>query len=410
MKSQGQVAVQHANAAWREAVIRDFDLFVVHAGDAADFVRGYLLPALNLPSPRVLLVDELTPGALAVAEIERGVARSRFTIVVLSPGYPADRWAVFGEVLASHASVEGQHAGDVHVIPLRLGDCQLPLRLDARVMLDFTDRADWDFAAARLCKLLNTAAPRVEQIRCPYPGMRPFAEAEAAQFFGRDREIGDLIGRLDRGEREIYVIGPSGSGKSSLVQAGLLHALEAGSSRLERSFVVRTMRPGERPTDRLAKLLEGDLATPAATVEAFVARHPPAERVLVFIDQLEELFTLAGADERQRFIAVLRALGAEPRCYLLLALRADFCGALVDSVLWLDPAGVSRLDVAPLRGPELVEAITAPAARVGVHLEARRRPTRRGCRGRARRTSPRARDAAAAVGSPSPAAPRARGV
>jgi WD40 repeat protein len=349
-----------------------FDLFVVYAAADADFVHGYLLPALNLPASRVLLVDELTLGALVVSEIERGVSRSRFTVAVLSPAYLEDRWAVFGEQLTSHASVEDVSVEDVHVIPLRLFDCELPLRLKARVCLDFTDRAGWEAEAARLRKLLQTTAPFAEQIRCPYPGMRPFAASEASRFFGRDKELDDLIGRFDRGEREIYVIGPSGSGKSSLVQAGLLHALDSGSSRLERSFVVRSMRPGERPADRLAKALEGDPATPAATIGALVARCPPAERVVLFIDQLEELFTLADAVERQRFLALLRVLRAEPRCYLLLTLRADFFGALMDSELWPDLEGrLSQLTVAPLRGAALAQAITEPAMRVGVHLEAR---------------------------------------
>jgi WD40 repeat protein len=344
-----------------------FDLFVVHAAEDADFVRGYLLPTLNLPRSRVLLVDELTPGGYLVAEIAASVARSRYTVAVLSPAYLEDRWAMFGEQLASYASVE-----DVHVIPLQLTDCELPLQLRARVSLDFTDRAGWEAQAARLRTLLHTTAPATEQLPCPYPGMRPFAETEAGRFFGRDQEIDELIGRLDHGEREIYVVGPSGSGKSSLVRAGLLHALDTGASRLERSFAVRTMRPGDRPSDRLAKALEGELAAPAATLAALLARHPPAERVLVFIDQFEELFTVTGADERQRFIATLRALRGEPRCYLLLALRADFFGALMDSELWPDLAGrISPFTVAPLRGPALARAIREPAQQAGVHLEAR---------------------------------------
>jgi WD40 repeat protein len=364
-----RVTAAHARAVASESPAHDFDLFVMYAAADADFVRGYLLPVLNLPSSRVLLLDELTLGALVVSEIARGVSRSRFTVTVLSPAYLEDCWAVFGEQLASSVSVEV-----VHVIPLRLIGCQLPLQLDARVALDFTERAGWEPQAARLRQLLHTTAPAAAPIPCPYPGMRPFTANEASWFFGRDKEIDDLIGRLDRGEREIYVIGPSGSGKSSLVQAGLVPALDAGSSRLGRSFVVRAMRPGARPAERLARALEGELATPAAAIDAIdalVARHPLAERVLVFVDQLEELFTLADAAERQRFIAALRALHAEPRCHVVLALRADFYGSFMDSELWPDLAGMSRLDVAPLRGAALAQAITAPAARVGVHLEAR---------------------------------------
>ena len=158
-------------------------------------------------------------------------------------------------------------------------------------------------------------------------------------------------------------IGPSGSGKSSLVQAGLLPVIEAGSSRLGRTFVARTMRPGERSTERLAKVLDGDLATPVQAVEACVARHPPAERALVFIDQLEELFTVAAADERQRFIEALETLRASTRCCFVLALRADFFGALMDSALWVR-ASLSRLEVAPLQGKALAEAIAAQRQRL----------------------------------------------
>src|SRR5262249_25572955 len=117
---------------------------------------------------------------------------------------------------------------------------------------------------------------------------------------------------------------------------------------------------------------EGELATPAAIVAAFVAGHPPADQVLVFVDQLEELFTLAGAIERQRFLAALRALRSVPQCCVVLALRADFFGAVLDSELGPDLARrVSPLMVARLRGAALADAIRAPAARVGVHVEAR---------------------------------------
>ena len=358
MGRRGDAAVADAEYA--------FDLFVIFAAEDADFVRGYLLPALDLPPSRVQLIDDLPPGATIVSEIDRRISHSRFTIAVLSPAYLQDRWTAFGEQLASHLS-----AGEARVIPLRLIDCQLPLRLEARVALDFTEPVRWEPEVARLRDLLRTTAPVAEHIACPYPGMRAFDTREASQFFGRDREIDDVLGRLDRGEREIYVIGPSGSGKSSLVQAGLRHALEAGGSRLARSFAVRTMRPGERPCDRLAEVLEGDPSAPVATLGALLARHPPAERILVFIDQLEELFTLADTAERRRFIATLGGLRAEPRCYLLLALRADFFGALMDSALWPTRSELSRLDVAPLRGEALVQAITRPAARVGVYLEPR---------------------------------------
>jgi hypothetical protein len=161
-----------------------YDLFVVYAATDAEFVRGYLLPALNLPPSRVRLVDDLPIGGVIVAEVERGVIESRFTVAVLSPAYLADRWAVFGEQLASHLSVD-----DPRIIPLRLTACDLPLRLDARVSLDFTDGARWDTQTGRLRDLVHAPPPAPEPIACPYPGMRAFGAADVGRFFGRGPEV-----------------------------------------------------------------------------------------------------------------------------------------------------------------------------------------------------------------------------
>ena len=112
----------------------EYDLFVVHADADAPFVRGHLLPAVGLAPGRVLLSSEPALGELKVTEIERGVRSSRLTVVVLTPAYMADCWAVFGEQLISHASV-----AKGRLIPLLLADCDVPLRLDALVTLDFRD-------------------------------------------------------------------------------------------------------------------------------------------------------------------------------------------------------------------------------------------------------------------------------
>lgn len=97
MGSQGDAVVE---STLPQPATYAFDLFVIYATDDTEFVRGYLLPALNLPAQRVLLVDELPLGAVIASEIDRGVSTSRFTLVVLSPAYLKDRWAVFGERLA----------------------------------------------------------------------------------------------------------------------------------------------------------------------------------------------------------------------------------------------------------------------------------------------------------------------
>src|SRR5262249_8455278 len=157
--------------------------------------------------------------------------------------------------------------------------------------------------------ILATVAPVLRQdLPCPYPGMRPYTAEDADRFYGRAREIRDLLGRLRAGEREIYVIGPSGSGKSSLVTAGALRQLARGASGLA-PFVGRDRRPGERPATRLGEALGASPGQPwvaAECIAALLAHRAPNSSVLLLIDQLEELFTLASAEERTRFLAALR--------------------------------------------------------------------------------------------------------
>jgi hypothetical protein len=218
--------------------------------------------------------------------------------------------------------------------------------------------------------LIPAAAPpevRLE-LPCPYPGMRPYTADDADHFHGRGAEIDELIGRLRAGERELCVLGPSGSGKSSLVAAGVLPRLARGVTGLG-PFLVRSMRPGERPATRLGEVLElsHPARTPADAVAALLVQRAPGASVLIVIDQLEELFTLADPGERERFWLAWCALRAEPRCVVVFTLRADFHGAFMESPLW--HRRLSYLSVGPLRGEALCEAIVHPARDVGVRLE-----------------------------------------
>jgi WD40 repeat protein len=207
---------------------------------------------------------------------------------------------------------------------------------------------------------------------CPYPGMRPFAADDTGSFHGREAEITELIGRLRAGQREIFVIGPSGSGKSSLVAAGVLPRLARGLSGLG-PFVVRELRPGDQPFSRLCRVLDAPPGQPLAAAErvaALLAHRASRASVLIVVDQLEELFTQASTDERATFLDALRTLRTEPRCAVIYTLRADFSGALMESPLWPErPAQLSRVDVIPLRDKALREAIAAPAEGVGVTVE-----------------------------------------
>ena len=93
------------------------------------------------------------------------------------------------------------------------------------------------------------------EMRCPYPGLRPFRPDEADLFFGRDEQIDELLGRLGR-SRFLAVVGESGCGKSSLILAGVIPALETGLlNSAGTEWLVASMRPGSKPMQNLAAAL-----------------------------------------------------------------------------------------------------------------------------------------------------------
>src|SRR5215510_814705 len=239
--------VRGESASRAAAVSFAYDVFVVHADADESFVQGYLLAKLGLAPERVFVLKAMQLGKFITDEIERGVRSSRVAIVVLSSAYMADDWALFAEHLVTYASVD-KHTHGV-LLPLLLEDCEIPTHIQALVKLDFRDptREVWTAEIDRLHQYLAQRPVPDPDIPCPYPGMRPFTEQDAQLFFGRDAELDDIVRRLRRGEREIYVIGASGSGKSSLIAAGLTPMLARGAPGLA-PFLVRTLRPGERPS------------------------------------------------------------------------------------------------------------------------------------------------------------------
>jgi hypothetical protein len=222
-------------------------VFIAYADDDAEFVRTCLVGMLGLGLDEVQLSGELEPGSMIIDELERGVQRT-LTLAVLSPSFLVSPMARFAEAMAQLQRLEAG-AGASTLVPLLRADCELPPRLRMLVPLNFRDDASegWDDEAAKLRRRLGIpliSAPLPPP--CPYPGMKPFTGEQSASFYGRKREIGELLDRLRGGERELYVIGPSGSGKSSLVDAGLVPALRGGAARAGASFMIRSLRSEER--------------------------------------------------------------------------------------------------------------------------------------------------------------------
>jgi signal transduction histidine kinase len=209
---------------------------------------------------------------------------------------------------------------------------------------------------------------RAGNLPCPYPGMIPFRAEDARFFYGREAEIQRMLQHL-RYHRMLFVIGPSGSGKSSLIHAGLLQRLQRSRFFPQGHWIARTIRPGAQPVYAMAQALAGDLGHPERAVADLLAAHPGTQRLLLVIDQFEELFTQVDREGRLPFFELLQAIRTLEQCALLIVMRADFYADLMNSHLWPIPAG-QRIELAPLRGTYLRQALERPAREMGVHLEA----------------------------------------
>jgi WD40 repeat protein/DNA-binding SARP family transcriptional activator len=188
------------------------------------------------------------------------------------------------------------------------------------------------------------------QVRNPYKGLYAFGESDAGDFFGREEFVQAIVERL-REERFLAVVGPSGSGKSSVVLAGVVPALRAGALPGSAGWRIETATAGDCPVE----LLEGG-----------------GEEVLLVLDQLEEVFTLVEDEERRAaFLAALARVVQDPGSGLrvVATLRADF----YDRPLAYREFGALLRDriesVLPLAPEELERAIAGPARGVGMQLE-----------------------------------------
>jgi WD40 repeat protein/DNA-binding SARP family transcriptional activator len=236
----------------------------------------------------------------------------------------------------------------------------------------------------------TTVAERAVEIRNPYKGLRAFLEADAADFFGREALAQRLLRRLEEdgdSSRFLAVVGPSGSGKSSVVRAGLVPALRRGAVEGSEHWYVIDLTPGPHPLRELESallalavepppslldMLEGDtLGLVRATKR--VLPDPDAE-LLVVLDQLEEVFTLVeDEDERLHVLESLRAsvTAPESRVRVIATLRADFFDQPL-SVRGFGDLMVDRTEaITPLSPEELERAIVAPADRAGLAVEPR---------------------------------------
>jgi WD40 repeat protein/serine/threonine protein kinase len=234
---------------------------------------------------------------------------------------------------------------------------------------------------------ITEAEAEIFEPKNPYKGLRAFQQADADDFFGRDELVQELIDHLavtGNNHDFLAVVGPSGSGKSSIVKAGMLPQIQNGALNHEVRWYTAEMVTGTHPLEELEAALLAIATTEMpglmdqlrqderGFVRAVKRIIPEGSEFVLFIDQFEETFTLVDdEDERAHFLqAILNAVEDErSRIKIIVTLRADF----YDRPLLYQQFGnlIRRRTetVLPLNDKELEATIVGPAERVGMTLE-----------------------------------------
>lgn len=208
---------------------------------------------------------------------------------------------------------------------------------------------------------------------CPYRSLDAFMEEDAPFFFGRERVVKKMIESLKREPRFLAVLGPSGSGKSSVVRAGLIPALKEGKVTNSEKWGVIIVRPSAQPFEQLvgAGLPETQEGIESA-VRLWLVSHPEKTRLVLVIDQFEELLVSTPENIREKFILeISQLLDTSSLITIILTLRSDFYGRFQQDVStllnWLERGLVN---IPPtLDNDEIREIVMEPARSIGLSFE-----------------------------------------
>ena len=278
----------------------------------------------------VSLFADATGAVRAAVALQRGMQRSPEPLhVALASGELADATSDAVRVL--------DLAGPGQILLARSTAELVQRTLTDAMRLIAIDQSTDDAAGVVAVATVGVNSPS-DPSRCPYPGLVPFSQNDSDLFFGRDNVVEQSLGLLLT-ERFVAIVGASGSGKSSLIQAGLLPWLPG----------VVLLRPGGHPAQSLA--------------DAGAADHPDA---ILIVDQLEEVVTLCrSTDERSAFIdAILNHPGG-----LAVALQADRYGDFAQFGEFAQLLSSCQVLLGPLDDDELNRVVTEPAQRCGVVVE-----------------------------------------
>ena len=240
----------------------------------------------------------------------------------------------------------------------------------------WTPKANWrnrDTAFATLSETLRDICPALQLSDiCPYRSLNAFKEEDAAFFFGRDRVVNRLLDSLHREPRFLAVMGPSGSGKSSVVQAGLIPELRNGKVPGSDRWAIIVTRPANVLFEQLKAGRENTFSEGLQGYREWLKSITAEKHLLIIVDQFEELLVEEYDSTIQGYLNLLvELLETHPNITMLLVIRDDFYGRLSSRVpqllLWIERSLVNI--PADLESSDLIDIIQAPAREVGMQLE-----------------------------------------
>ena len=352
-----------------------------------------LARARSLTAPSLVVLDDLDRAGEAVArgaaELAAGAAsRAQLVLVTATepdaspdPAFvlrlgPLDAAAV-RDVAALYAgargdlmaplerleSASGGNPAEIHRLAGTWARREAARRLDAAADRAAEERSGLRRAEDQLAgsvEELESVRDAIEAgtavVTCPFKGLASFDVEDADVFFGRERLVAEMVARL-AGAPLMGIVGPSGSGKSSALRAGLLAGLRRGVLPGSADWPLALLRPGEHPVRALEDALE--------TADG-------GTRIVVAVDQFEEVFTLCRDEaERGAFVDALAAHASSERrrATVLIAVRADFYGRCAAYPELSRLLGANHVLVGPMSRDELRRAIELPARRAALRAE-----------------------------------------